>query len=289
MNNNVVDSIIASVIFAVLSTGLGLILQALGLSAQVSVIVALLTLLALLVVFIIAKNLYPIYTRRLAERLLENALSVQDSRDPRMALKKKIVERVLQENSETDSAKHDWIKIYENQEACEPYLQDAFRKASRVKILTIRGERYFSGARSLFMNMLLEKRSKNFNVQLLVLSPTSDHITDELSQTMGHHSAREIKRKMLTVLEESLIDLASRNRNFEVRCYNETPNFKLLLFDDIMFVSAFIEPKNDQNANMLRITRQGTPLFKGLEKHFDDLWKRSVSPGEALDKGITSS
>jgi hypothetical protein len=282
MNNNVVDSIIASAIFAVLSAGLGLILKALRLSDQVSVITALLTLLALIFLFIIIKRLYPIYTRRLAERTLLSTLSVIDSNDPRMALKKKIIERVLQDNAETDQAKRDWIRIYENQEVCEPYLQDAFRKAGKVKILTIRGRKYFSGSRSLFYD-ILEKRGRNFSVQVLVLSPWSSHITDKLAQNIGQHSAMEIKRNMLTVLEESLIDLANKNKNFGVRCYDETPNFKLLLFDDVMFVSAFIEPNNDRNANMLRITREGTPLFKGLENHFDDLWKRSVPPANVLD------
>lgn len=283
MNNNVVDSIIASVIFAAFSTGLGLFLQALGLSAQASAITALLTLLFLIFLFALIKNLYPIYTRRLAERTLLSTLSVNDPKDPRMVLKKKIIERVLQENSETDPIKHNWMKVYENQEACEPYLQDAFRKAGKIKILTIRGEKYFTDERSLFKKMLRDKPGRNFSVQVLVLSPESGHITDELAQDMGQHSAEVIRGKMKLVLGV-LRDLENQYKNIEVRCYNETPNFKLLLFDDVMFVSAFIEPKNDHNAHMLRITREGTPLFKGLENHFDDLWRRSVSPGKMLEE-----
>jgi hypothetical protein len=282
MNNNVVDSIIASVIFAVLSTLLGLILQALGLSAQASVFVALLTLLALVILFIIMKTLFPIYARRLAERTLIDALSANNSSDPRMVLKKKIVERVLQDNPETDSAKQSWLKIYENQEACEPYLRDAFRNAGKVKILTVRGEKYFADEHSLFKKILREKQGRNCIIQVLVLSPKSNHINDKLAQDLGQHSAEAIKVKMQLVLK-ILVDLENQNKNFAVRCYDETPNFKLLLFDDTMFVSAFIEPKNDQNSNMLRITREGTPLFKGLENHFDESWKHSVTPTSVLD------
>ena len=118
-----------------------------------------------------------------------------------------------------------------------------------------------------------------------MLSPESSHITDELAEEMSQHSAKAIRGKMENVLD-ILKSLAGQDKNFEVRFYDETPNFKLLLFDDVMFVSAFTEPKNDHNSKMLRITRVGTPLFVGLEKHFDDLWNRSFSPDSVVDKRV---
>lgn len=275
MNKGVVDSIIASIIFALLSTGLGLLLQTLGLSVQASVLVALFALLILMILFISAKSFYPIYTRRLAERQLERILNVNDPSDPGMPFKRKLIEQVLRENSGFETKRSTWIREYPNQETCEDDIQNAFRKAKKVKILTIRGEKYFLGSRSLFYNLYLEKRTQNFSVQVLVLSPESAHITDELARDIGQYSAQQIKSNMQTVLDV-LKDFAKHNKNFEVRCYDETPNFKILLFDDVMFVSAFTEPKNDHNAKMLSITREGTPLFMGLEKHFDDLWKRSA-------------
>ena|SRR5947209_9277437 len=278
MNNNVVDSIIASIIFAILSTGLGLVLQALGLSVQASVLVALFALLILMILFISAKSFYPVYVRRLAERQLEKTLNVNDPNDPEMQFKRKIIERVLRENPGFETKGSTWIREYPNQETCEYDIQDAFRQAKKVKILTIRGKKYFLGGMSLFYNLYQEKRTKNlnFSVKVLVLSPESPHVTNELAQDIGQYSAKQIKSNMETVLDV-LKDFAKENKNFEVRCYDETPNFKVLLFDDVMFVSAFTEPKNDRNAKMLRITREGTPLFRGLEKHFDDLWKRSFS------------
>ncbi len=75
--------------------------------------------------------------------------------------------------------------------------------------------------------------------------------------------------------------LEDQNSSFQVRCFDETPNFKILMFDDIMFVSAYIKPKNDRNTKMFRITREEPLLFTGLERNFDDLWKRAVSPDKA--------
>lgn len=97
MNKNVVDSIIASILFTGLSTVLGLILQALGFSTQGSVITAAFALVALMVVFLAVRRFYPTYVKKLTERLVESALNVSlnETDEAKIAFKKKIVERVL--------------------------------------------------------------------------------------------------------------------------------------------------------------------------------------------------
>lgn len=275
MNNNVVDSIIASIIFGILSTGVGIILQALGFSAQVSIIVALFVLLALVLLFIVAKSYYPIYIKGLTERLLEKTL--QENRNGTNGeFKKKIIKRVLKENLEGEPRKDNWITEFSNQEACESNIREASRNARKVKILTVRGQKYFLGPDSLLHDLISPKRIKNSSIEVLVLSLNSQHITDDLAEELRQHSAKVIRERMRIVLE-SLEEIA-KNKNFKVRCYDETPNFKILLFDDTMFVSAFTEPKNDRNAKMLQITREGNPLFIGFERYFDNLWDRSSSP-----------
>jgi hypothetical protein len=48
------------------------------------------------------------------------------------------------------------------------------------------------------------------------------------------------------------------------------------MFDNVMFITALIEAKNDKKAKMYQLTREGNPLFLGIEKYFDELWNRSV-------------
>jgi transcriptional regulator with XRE-family HTH domain len=167
---------------------------------------------------------------------------------------------------------------FRNQKDCEFYIREAARRSRKVKILTIRGEQYFVGSKSLLYNLCTSKRAKDTTIEVLVLSPEADHITEELAKKLQHSSAEEIREKMRLALEH-LKYLARRNGNFEVRCYNEKPNFKLLMFDNLMFVSSFAgeEPKNDRSAKMFRMVREGNPLFMGFERHFDELAKRSVS------------
>lgn len=285
--NNVLENVVATIIVTVLSTATGLILQTFGFSTQESISIAGIVLFALVILFLATRKFYSKYIKWLTEQLLESALKVNPNEidETRTAFRKKIKDRVYREFS-IDELKvgiplgelkqNISFREFPSQEACETEMAEAFRSARKIKILTIRGEKYFLGARSLFYRTYLEKRTKNFNIEVLVLSPESKHITDDLADDLGQASAEEIRGKMQNVLK--ILSSLANQKNFQVRCYDETPIFKMLMFDNIMFVSAFTEPKNDQNAKMFQITRKENPLFLGLEKHFNKLWERSVPP-----------
>lgn len=278
--NNLLENVIAAIIFAALSTTTGLIIQAFGFSAQTSITVAVAVLFGLAVVFLVARKYYPSYLKWRTERLLEKALNVKanETDDARKTFKKKVIERVLLEDAGVGLKQNSSIIEYLNQEACEPQIREASHNAKKVKILTIRGEKYFLGPKSLLFDLCQSKRSKDSMIEVLVLSPDSHLITEELAANLDHESAEEIREKMRIVFDY-LNHLASRIKNFEVKCYDERPNFKMLLFDNVMFVSTFAGggPKNDHNTKMLQIERDGNPLFVGFERLFDDLSKRSVS------------
>ncbi len=164
---------------------------------------------------------------------------------------------------------------FQNQDSCELYIRKEALHATKIRVLTIRGDKFFVGTNSLFHDVVEERRS---TIEVLVLSPESEHITEELARKLQKNSAEDIRRGMHRSLD-FLKDRARWYENFNVKCYNEEPNFKLLIFDDVMFVSSFARevPKNDQNAEMFMI-RAGNALFAGFEKLFDELSRRSVPP-----------
>jgi len=164
---------------------------------------------------------------------------------------------------------------FENQVVCEENIQKACEKAKKIKILTIRGEKYFLGSRSLLRDMCLEKRGDGYSIEVLVLSPDSNHITEKLGASLGKNP-EQVRARMLIELE-NLRHIMKINGNIRVKCYMESPNFKILIFDDEMFVSSFAQggPKNDLNAKMFHATRDKNPLFAGFERFFDDLSGRA--------------
>lgn len=288
--NNLLENAIAAIIFTALSTATGLIVQIFGFSPQTSITVAGAVLFGLAVVFLVTRKYYPHYTRWRTERLLEKALTIKtnETDDARKIFKKKVIERVLLEDAGVGLKQNSSIIEFLNQEACEVQIREASRNAKKVKILTIRGEKYFFGPKSLLYDLCQSKWSEDSSIEVLVLSPDSHLITEELAANLDHESAEEIRVKMRIVFDY-LSHLASRIKNFKVKCYDERPNFKILLFDDVMFVSTFAGggPKNDHNAKMLQIGRDGHPFFVGFERLFDDLSKRSVSSEDnAVSRGV---
>ena len=278
--NSVLESVLANAISLGLSTLVGFILFVFGINTQTTVIVAAAVLFGVAILFLIGRKYYPRYKRKRTERLLEQALSVKENEtdEEKVVFKTKIVERVLLENAGVQLQESSSVLEFLNQEACEPHIKEAAHNAKNVRTLTIRGEKYFLGPNSYLHHLCTSKRSKDSTIEVLVLSPDSRHISDELATNLDHESAKEIKDKMRIVLEY-LIHLTNRVKNFEVKCYDERPNFKILMFDDVMFVSSFAGggPKNDRAAKMLQIKRDGNPLFVGFERLIDDLSRRSIS------------
>jgi hypothetical protein len=289
MNSNLIDNVIAGLFSTGLWVVVGVLLSTLGLSTPVSAVLALL---AAIFLFILFKIFYPRYIQWLTKKLLENTFKIKDddTDKTRVAFKQEIIDRVYQETPINTS--HPGImrtneleqlissfKEFANQKQCEPELQAAFRSAKVVKILTIRGQKYFVGmkGKSLFYDILKDRSTKNFNVEILALISESAHITLELAKEQFEHSPGYMRHKMRGI-RDTLKEIASQQDNFQVRYYDEEPIFKMLMFDDVMFITAYIGPKNDDNAPMFQITREGNPLFSGFEKYFDELWKRSASP-----------
>jgi hypothetical protein len=258
--NNIIENVIATIIVGALSTAIAFILPTFGFDTRQSVSIATVALLALVLLFVVARRFYHLRARQLVVQLLENAL------------------RKLQVNPGVEPKRNDAFLEFPSQQACESHIRNAAHNAKEVKILTIRGEKYFVSSRSLLYDLYSSKRTAASTIEVLVLSPESQHITEEHARDLGHRSTEEIRRKMRITLDY-LKHIAEQHKNFKVKYYDETPNFKILLFDDVMFVSSFADggPKNDHNVKMLQITRDGNPVFIGLERHFDDLAKRSVS------------
>src|SRR5260370_42245865 len=71
------------------------------------------------------------------------------------------------------------IRMFKNQHVCEFEIRREAHRAKTIKVLTIRGNEYFVGKKSIFHPILEEG---NAAIDLLVLSPQAEHITEELAR-----------------------------------------------------------------------------------------------------------
>jgi hypothetical protein len=285
-NKNVLESIatsiIASIVILLVSTGLGLVFH-----ASLDVIVAWLAILVCIFLGILWIRNYQKFIDWRTTRLIQGALSHNGKSDPQnAAFRQRLVDEVFRSLTESELAQFfaeqkakEKVTLLEfaNQVVCEKLIKDACRNAHTIKILTIRGEKYFLGYGNLLYDACMEKQGEGYRIEVLVLMPDADHITEQLARNLGKRSTEPIKRKMQNTLN-NLRHMRDENTNISVKCYNERPNFKILIFDDLMFVSSFANggTKNDHRAKMYQITRDSNPLFAGFERYFDDVSSRST-------------
>ena len=271
---SVAHNVIAAIIFTALSTLIVLMLQALGFNTQVAVKDAIFVLLALVILWIIYSLFHEVLIRKLTELMLESVLNVNEdeTNQQRTRFKKKIIDRVQKEIGLVTTLRVISGLEYQNQRACEDKIVEACVKSRKIKILTIRGERYFAGNNSILYKPCLAKRESGSEIKVLVLSAEAPHLTDENAKALEHDSAEEIRGKMRSA-HSYLQYLTIHNRNFRVRYYNNSPNFKLLIFDNIMFITAIVGSKNDDRVKMFQISKEDNPLFTGFERYFDSLWE----------------
>lgn len=159
---------------------------------------------------------------------------------------------------------------------CKEELIDQFDSASsEIRILTIRGLRYFSRKAGLFFPLLRQKAIDNVPIKVLVCSPESTHIDLELVRGLRKSSVEEIRRNMRLALDNLEI-LMNEYKNLDIRVYEEVPIWNILQFDDTMYVSAYVEPKSHQNAVVHKIPQSSKSHFAAFDKHFNSLWQGSV-------------
>ncbi len=282
---NIVENLIANMLVILISTCVGLVLHNFGFSTDIAVILGLAVLLILyLLIYVVGRQAYPKFKRALTIKLLKDALRANSSTINSVELQDQIVQLVTYHTHRRMLNESYLVQVYPNQETCEQEIVERYRRAKKVKILTIRGEKYFLGSKSLLRDITLGKlkTEEELDIKVLVLVPESSHITDRLARSLGPQQPEDIRKKMGMSLN-NLKHLADQNTNFQVRCYDKTPIIKMLMFDDVMFVSAYLKAKNDSNTHMLKILRNDIVLFACLEKEFDDLWVRSVVPARVVD------
>jgi hypothetical protein len=282
---NIFENLIANMLVILISTCVVLVLHSFGFSTDIAVILGLAVLLLLyILIYVVGRQAYPKFISWLTIKLLKDALKSNSGTINSVELQDQIVQLVTYHTHRRMLNESYLVQVYPNQETCEQEIVERYRRAKKVKILTIRGEKYFLGSKSLLRDITKEKlkTEEELDIKVLVLVPESPHITDRLARSLGPQQPEDIRKKMGMSLD-NLKHLADQNTNFQVRCYDKTPIIKMLMFDDVMFVSAYLKAKNDRNTHMLRISRNDIVLFACLEKEFDDLWVRSVVPARVID------
>jgi|GEM_PF-1938416 len=187
-----------------------------------------------------------------------------------------IKERLYQDLGRRYTRQHTGIwETFKNLEECTTDLEAAFREAKRVRLLLQFGRRELGASeQSSFYNLIKNGEiQSDATVQILRASPTSPFLSHERARERNGDYERW--QKDIARLKGEIDHLQKTNHLIHDREHREPFLWRIFIFDDIAFVSAYLYPKdNDTRAPVYKLVEGGHSLFVVFDKYFDYLWRK---------------
>ncbi|MFC5180315.1 helix-turn-helix domain-containing protein [Actinomadura harenae] len=174
--------------------------------------------------------------------------------------------------------------VYASQADVEHELRRQAKTAKRVDILAVRVLGLVALNDSLLRGPLMT-RQESVAVRVLLLDPAAPAAlvrAAEIAESAESFSAGI--RLSLTRLAE-LAELP--HTDIEIRLYEELPIWRMLAFDDMLFLSAFGVDHEGHRSGVYKLTAATDGvLHAGFRRHYEDLWRRSRRwEGASRDRG----
>ena len=180
------------------------------------------------------------------------------------------------------------VEVYNNLEACRSVIRNDFEKASNIRLLLQIGRREFGDEEpSFFWSLARDTKScSEAVIRVLRASEDSPFLSEERAK--NRKTPVEQWKEDIRRLEKSLQLLKnSYNVKFEEREHSEPFLWRIFIFDNIAYVSAYLYPRaNDTHAVVYRIQKDENSLFSIFSKYFDYLWLKydPAAPRDEIEK-----
>jgi transcriptional regulator with XRE-family HTH domain len=164
----------------------------------------------------------------------------------------------------------------------EEFLELLFRdQASRAENL-IRIQDIWLAEPISYVSTLREALSThkpNLRIQILLLNPTDEHISEMRQAALGIASNNHIRNQLSTAIHEFKAVRESLGHNckqFEVRTFHTVPSILQIVCDEISYIGFYLYGKQSQRANQLEIDRL-SPLGRLFDEEFDNVWNADTT------------
>jgi transcriptional regulator with XRE-family HTH domain len=171
---------------------------------------------------------------------------------------------------------------FKGQDKIRDRIREDVTRAHEVRLLLARGWSVIGAPGSLLRDVL-EQKSSDTLVRVLLLSPESDYAGH--MESLAAIPRGEMIKKLVSTLGV-ISGIAARSRaKVLCRVYNEFPTWRLLFADDVVYAGSYL-PKffpDGSSITHFRVERKEVPfesLFVGFEAHFERLWQTATWPQE---------
>jgi 8-oxo-dGTP pyrophosphatase MutT (NUDIX family) len=175
---------------------------------------------------------------------------------------------------------------FSNLEAAEKLARADCASAETIAILCNRGLVLFGTDESIVSLAHLEQFPSLRKIRVLLMSDEAPWINEGFISLRTHESAEVFKEELKAchIIVEKAMERFARNlrgAKSGVRYHTDEPKFRLLLTNEVAYVTSYADPARLQVGDLpvYRFARSDGSLYAAFKRHFDDIWHNHSRAG----------
>jgi len=165
-------------------------------------------------------------------------------------------------------------KVYPTLEDAYEDLKSSFLNAKTISLMLHIGRREFGIKDSLYYEILKKRVDSDdeIDVRILHIHPESDYVSRKRAEELGKPHFKWIQD--IEYVRNQIEEASSESERVRICCHNEPFLWRLFIFDNVMFVSAYLhKSKNDKKAPVYKIEEQNNnSLYAAFRNYYNFLW-----------------
>lgn len=154
---------------------------------------------------------------------------------------------------------------YKNQKKALHAIKKDAQRSSTLKVISMKGDTFSSPNAGDLNSLLLNGPAK----QMYLISNPENPYVIQRGKELNYNNFKMGIQNSIGCFKEA----ASKNSNIELRMHNEILRFRLIIFDDCLYLSFQSTDTPGRESPMQRYIRSSSG-YSALDAYFNDLWDK---------------
>ncbi len=115
------------------------------------------------------------------------------------------------------------------------------------------------------------QKENDLEIRILHMSPDSPYLSEDRARVLGKQRAKWVRD--IQYVSDQIMEVSGSVENVRVLAHKEPFVWRLFIFDNEVFVSAYLHStKNDEKAPVYRIQEGTNSLYSAFRNYYNHLW-----------------
>jgi len=178
--------------------------------------------------------------------------------------------------------------VYSNDSEASEDMLKYVRRSKTIKMFSMRAHRLLIKERPL--HFLIAPDCPVRDIKILLADPDSESMAARAQEyvcSQPNYTVDGYKRDIRWSVE-SVAGHATTKPWIKLRLHQEPACFRILIVDDFLFLSFFLEDTSGEESEVFRVSRLSS-LYRAVNRYFDWIWEKRSTPYTAKPNGANDT